>query len=267
METTKERKMMRRAWAAAILVSAGAVGLMAQVPVGEPGYVPEENSTPDTASAPQSPNTFGTNGFTAVTLSTWGFSPLGDGTWSHFGSTGWSYRSIAGNTTACENVNLPSGSTLEYITTFTDDTDAGMGHDVTHYLYRFNVVDSTSDIAFTFTTSGAPGIQRVLRTVTPPVTVSNQQALVLCIEHGVGGATNRSAGDTLWYRLQVSPAPLVATFGDVPTGHPFFRFVEALAAAGITGGCGGGNFCPDNSVTRGQMAVFLSVALGLHFPN
>jgi hypothetical protein len=40
---------------------------------------------------------------------------------------------------------------------------------------------------------------------------------------------------------------------------------EALLAAGITGGCGGGAYCPDSPVTRGQMAVFLSRALGLHF--
>jgi len=52
----------------------------------------------------------------------------------------------------------------------------------------------------------------------------------------------------------------------VPTGHPFFQFIEALAAAGITGGCGNGNYCPDNPVTRGQMAVFLAKALGLHWP-
>jgi hypothetical protein len=69
------------------------------------------------------------------------------------------------------------------------------------------------------------------------------------------------------YRLQVSPAPATATFNDVPTGHPFFQYVEALAASGITGGCGNGNYCPDNPVTRGQMAVFLSKALGLHWPN
>jgi len=75
-------------------------------------------------------------------------------------------------------------------------------------------------------------------------------------------------GVTLWYKLQVSPVPAVATFpNDVPTGHPFFRFVEALAAAGITGGCGTGSYCPDSPVTRGQMAVFLSVALGLHWPS
>ena len=70
----------------------------------------------------------------------------------------------------------------------------------------------------------------------------------------------------VYYRLRVSPAPGVATFPDVPTGHPFFQFVEALAASEITAGCGGGNFCPDSPITRKQMAAFLSIALGLHFP-
>ncbi len=45
------------------------------------------------------------------------------------------------------------------------------------------------------------------------------------------------------WRRQVSPAPAEASFIDVPTGHPFFQFVEALSASGITAGCGGGNFC------------------------
>ena len=69
----------------------------------------------------------------------------------------------------------------------------------------------------------------------------------------------------LW-RRQVTPDPAFATFGDVPIGHQQHRFVEALFAAGITGGCGAGNYCPDAPVTRGQMAVFLSAALGLHWP-
>ena len=69
------------------------------------------------------------------------------------------------------------------------------------------------------------------------------------------------------YQLQVSPPPATATFTDVPTTHLFYQYVEALAAAGITSGCGGGNYCPDAAVTRGQMAVFLARALGLHWPN
>jgi S-layer homology domain len=71
----------------------------------------------------------------------------------------------------------------------------------------------------------------------------------------------------VWWRRTVSPAPLAATFNDVPTGHPFFQFVEALYDSGITAGCGGGNYCPDNPVTRGQMAVFFAKALGLHWRN
>jgi hypothetical protein len=74
-------------------------------------------------------------------------------------------------------------------------------------------------------------------------------------------------GVDIWYHRQVSPAPGTATFTDVPTGHAYFRFIEALAASGITAGCGGGNYCPGNPLTRGEMAVFLAKALGLHFPN
>ena len=51
-------------------------------------------------------------------------------------------------------------------------------------------------------------------------------------------------------------------FADVPTSHPFCGFIERLADDGITGGCGTGNFCPNDPVTRGQMAVFIEAALG-----
>jgi hypothetical protein len=47
------------------------------------------------------------------------------------------------------------------------------------------------------------------------------------------------------------------TFADVPTTNPFFHWVETVYQTGVTGGCGGGNFCPNASVTRAQMAVFL----------
>ena len=69
----------------------------------------------------------------------------------------------------------------------------------------------------------------------------------------------------VYYKLQVSPPPATATFTDVPTTHPFFQYVEALAASGITSGCTATKFCPNAPLTRGQMAVFLSKALGLHW--
>lgn len=79
------------------------------------------------------------------------------------------------------------------------------------------------------------------------------------------GQDMRIRGMRLYYKLQVSPSPATATFSDVPTGHIFFQYVEALAASGITAGCGNGNYCPDEPLTRGQMAVFLSKAIGLHW--
>jgi len=79
--------------------------------------------------------------------------------------------------------------------------------------------------------------------------------------------SNQIRGAVVFYRLQGSPAPGTATFADVPTTHLFYQYIEALAAAGITSGCGGGNFCPDANLTRGQMAVFLAKALGLHWTN
>lgn len=73
-------------------------------------------------------------------------------------------------------------------------------------------------------------------------------------------------GAQITWRRQVSPPPSAPTFWDVPESHPFRQFIEALAASGVTGGCGNGNFCPDAPLKRGQMAVFLAKALGLHWP-
>ena len=74
-------------------------------------------------------------------------------------------------------------------------------------------------------------------------------------------------GVQIVWRRAVSPPASAPTFGDVPTSHPFYPFIEALAASGISGGCGEGTYCPDAPLKRGQMAVFLAKALGLHWPN
>jgi len=46
-------------------------------------------------------------------------------------------------------------------------------------------------------------------------------------------------------------------FSDVPVSYWAAAWIKQLAAEGITGGCGSGNYCPDATVTRAQMAVFL----------
>jgi hypothetical protein len=99
-------------------------------------------------------------------------------------------------------------------------------------------------------------------------TVNNYSGEYLVdVAFGVSDGTQTFGGTAFGYRLQVSPAPGSATFNDVPLSDPAFQYVEALVASGITAGCGGGNFCPDNPLTRRQMAVFLAKALGLNWPD
>lgn len=46
-------------------------------------------------------------------------------------------------------------------------------------------------------------------------------------------------------------------FGDVPTNYWAAAWIKQLSAEGITSGCGSGNYCPANAVTRAEMAIFL----------
>ncbi len=62
--------------------------------------------------------------------------------------------------------------------------------------------------------------------------------------------------------LDVSSPPAQATFVDVPTTDWAYAYIEAMAAAGITNGCGNDKFCPDKTITRAQAAKFLRKAVG-----
>ncbi|MBK8619442.1 MAG: S-layer homology domain-containing protein [Anaerolineales bacterium] len=60
-----------------------------------------------------------------------------------------------------------------------------------------------------------------------------------------------------------SPPNASGVFIDVPVGYWADKWIEQLASEGVTSGCGNGNYCPDDSVTRAQMAVFLVKAFNL----
>ena len=54
------------------------------------------------------------------------------------------------------------------------------------------------------------------------------------------------------------PACASTIYADVPCpGGLNVDWINQLSIEGITGGCGGGNYCPANPLTRAQMAVFL----------
>ena len=75
------------------------------------------------------------------------------------------------------------------------------------------------------------------------VTRGQMAVFLLKIYHGTGYA----------------PPPATGVFGDVdPVTNPFASWIEELARLQVTVGCGGSSYCPDASVTRGQMAVFMT---------
>ena len=81
--------------------------------------------------------------------------------------------------------------------------------------------------------------------------------IVLMLPTGPASAVNSVAGEVA--------GAAVSPFGDVPNTHEFAEAIVWLAEEGITRGCNppaNDRFCPDDPVTRGQMAAFLVRAFG-----
>ncbi|HEY7112599.1 MAG TPA: S-layer homology domain-containing protein [Thermoanaerobaculia bacterium] len=62
-----------------------------------------------------------------------------------------------------------------------------------------------------------------------------------------------STGATKTWTLHVGDS-----FADVPRSQPFYKKIETLLHNGITGGCTTTTYCPGDTVSRGQMAIFLA---------
>jgi hypothetical protein len=65
------------------------------------------------------------------------------------------------------------------------------------------------------------------------------------------------------YGQDYAPPPPTGIFNDVVPSHWAAPWIEQLAVEGITTGCGPDIYCPKDSVTRAQMAVFLARAFEL----
>jgi hypothetical protein len=64
----------------------------------------------------------------------------------------------------------------------------------------------------------------------------------------------------------VPPTPATGVFSDVSPTDPFAAWIEELSRRGITSGCGPGKYCPNQVVTRAQMAAFLARTFGIALP-
>jgi hypothetical protein len=148
------------------------------------------------------------------------------------------------------------------------DTDPAGAVNAT--LFRIGAQESGFDLLAQANTHTdlTPGCTLTSKALSTPHTIDNvnNSYYVRVFIFGNSNAT-RFQAVRIFYNLQVSPAPATATFTDVPTSDGAFKFIEALVAAGITAGCNASPpmYCPDDFVTRRQMAIFISKALGLQF--
>jgi hypothetical protein len=223
---------------------------------------------PSSASRPE---TFGIVDYTVTSLSDLSFTAF-DTSFDYAADALDYFRYVTtagGNGSFVVGAEIPAGAVIDYIGLGACDT-AGGGFTVLVY-----ELDDTGNFAAItqFDSSAHPvafpcGTDYNATALGYQIQYNAEHTIQIQVGQNASAATDGSARFSnveIWWHRSVSPAPAVATFNDVPTGHPFFQFVEALAASGITGGCGNGNYCPDAPLTRGQMAVFLSKALGLHF--
>ena len=213
--------------------------------------------------------TYGTSALSNATVNGWEFVPYNSsGTFTADGATS---RWMTDSVPWVAPVFLPSGASATEIELQGCDDTSTAEFQVTFWKSFISGGSPSLTLLGSFTTGvpDTPGCAYFVSPLSAAETIDNQASSYFfqIIQVGANDGTLRFQAARVHYKLQVSPAPGVATFTDVPTTSPQFQFVEALVAAGITAGCGGGNYCPNQPITRGQMAVFLSVALGLHWPN
>jgi hypothetical protein len=214
------------------------------------------------AAEPPAPQAYGVDAVTIQNVSVWDAQPVDSlTTWFSLPLLG--HRYLLSSGTLFASAHLPEGARIVSFELEACDT-SGPG-----VALAALVADAASNtILATVTTGATPGCGRFAASSVMAHTVNNtdNQYLVAFSNESFDGSTSIGSA-RIGYQLQVSPPPGAATFGDVLVADPAFQFIEALAASGITAGCGGGNYCPDAPLTRRQMAVFLAKAMGLHWPN
>jgi hypothetical protein len=218
------------------------------------------------AAASSTSRTFGTANSTAHVIFASEFDPIDNATvWNYVASPPAKWASK----TLYAGVRLPAGAVVQSVEL--EGCDSSTLGEVSFAMFR-TASPGGSEVPITPTGgTGVPTLGCTVVAVAPlpavtPLVIDNEGfAYYLKVETGAVNKTLRAV--RVYYNLEVTPAPAVATFQDVPPGSQFFQYIEALAKSGITSGCTTvpPQFCPDAPLTRGQMATFLSKALGLHF--
>ena len=176
-----------------------------------------------------------------------------------------------GDNFAHVQVDMPSGASFKGVRWWGFDNHAA---DLKLFVFKtclpaFGAGSQVATVLESASSAGTPGAVSGFINIPGVETVDNEACTYwVSIRWDASSSTLQLYKIRAQWERQVSPAPAVATFNDVPTNHPFFQFVEALAASGITAGCSVAPplYCPDAPLTRGQMAVFLAKGFGLQWP-
>jgi hypothetical protein len=178
------------------------------------------------------------------------------------------FASPSGLPTFLGSVSIPEGVVIDYVGINNCDPSGGS--------YQFNVWDDTTGAGYTLIwslTTNANSCEVDYNSLHGALGYQYSANAGHSVEVSIFSLSAPTDGSTgvqsveVWWRRHVSPAPATSDFADVPTSSTQFQFIEALFHSGITAGCGGGDYCPNDPVTRGQMAVFLAKALGLNWPE
>ncbi|HEY7574865.1 MAG TPA: S-layer homology domain-containing protein [Thermoanaerobaculia bacterium] len=250
---------MRRTPAPKIALALGSLALAAALTAQDPSGL----------SGAPTPHDYGVGNVNILQIPAAAFLPTLGGAWT-FDANFYFLPATAGAVYALAPVQLPTGSKITHLGVYYDDTDGT--NDVSAFLFALPGYDATatkSQLA-TVSSSGSGGkgyasAPDFTHTVNNNVRYGAGAQLV--IEIYVPSSSAKFKAVDLWWTRQVSPAPGVATFVDVPTNHPFFVTIEAFAKSGATSGCGGGQFCPNGTVTRQELAKFFVRSLGLYWPD
>ena len=265
----------------------GAAALAAPLPVAAQetnnGPTTDGTATPVVMPPPgqQAPDGFGTEGtYTAFQAARW-IPKAGTPTPLYYAASGYVGPTGTSQADYWTQLDLPNGAAIDYVYAVLYDYDANgywsfvfKGYEGAPFTGSPHVVTfqggSTSN-------GDQPGYTAIQLTANPPVVVhewadlnddGTQNVVSYNLElEAVPSSSNTLAfwGAVVHWTRTISPAPATATFLDVPVGSFGFRQIEALAASGITAGCDATHFCPNATLTRAQMAVFLAKALGLEW--
>ncbi len=220
------------------------------------------------AGSPDGPQTWGTTNTTYVTVPEWQFSPSSSAvSYSDFGSPARRYT-LTPFSFFFASASLPPGALLQNLEFDFCNSQPDGGSSILLLLYGASATNTNLTLLTQITGAANQGCTAAFAELSGlGYTNDDDHRLILEAVFGTNGdGTTSFSGAVVGYKLQVSPAPASPTFADVPATDLAFPYIEALAASGVTAGCGSGNFCPDTVVTRKQMAVFLAKALGLYYP-